>query len=180
MAAVATLYRFQIDWSDIDRGVYEAIDLRTPMHPSENFDYLLTRVFAFVLNYQDGLTFSAGGLSDPDSPCLAIPAANGGLALAIEIGNPSARRLHKLSKSAQTVKVYTYKDTGALARELSSEPIHKIETIELYAFAPRFLESIAKHIERNNKWSLMHQDGALTLHFASGTTESGEITRVRV
>ena len=46
MALGATVHRFQIDLSDVDRGVYEALDLRVARHPSESVPYLLTRTLA--------------------------------------------------------------------------------------------------------------------------------------
>src|ERR1700722_14698215 len=51
MANLATLYRFKLSVSDVDRGVYEDLDFRVPMHPSENAAYLLSRVLAYALNY---------------------------------------------------------------------------------------------------------------------------------
>ena len=45
MALSATVYHFQIELSDVDRGVYEALDLRVARHPSESTPYLLTRYF---------------------------------------------------------------------------------------------------------------------------------------
>ena len=41
MALTATIHTFLIGLSDVDRGVYEAIDVRVPMHPSETEEYLL-------------------------------------------------------------------------------------------------------------------------------------------
>ena len=46
MALSATVYHIQIELSDVDRGVYEALDLRVARHPSESMPYLLTRVIA--------------------------------------------------------------------------------------------------------------------------------------
>src|SRR5258707_1232333 len=95
MAQLATLYRFRIELSDVDRGVYQPLDFRVAMHPSESPLFLVTRILAFALNTQEGLEFTPTGLSDPDEPCLRIANPRGGLSLWIEIGNPSARKLHK-------------------------------------------------------------------------------------
>ena len=40
MALTATMHHFQITLSDVDRGVYEALDLRVARHPSETMRYL--------------------------------------------------------------------------------------------------------------------------------------------
>ena len=46
MALTATLYRFDVELSDVDRGVYQKLELRPACHPSEALRYLLTRVLA--------------------------------------------------------------------------------------------------------------------------------------
>ena len=50
MALSATVYHFQIELSDVDRDVYESLDLRVARHPSESTPYLLTRVIAARLS----------------------------------------------------------------------------------------------------------------------------------
>jgi len=49
VALQATIYRLQIELSDVDRGVYESLDLRLARHPSESMPYLLTRALAYAL-----------------------------------------------------------------------------------------------------------------------------------
>ena len=107
MGLTVTLYRFQIELSDIPRGIYETLDFRVAQHPSETLPYMLTRVLAYALNTQDGLTFAPTGLHDPDAAAISIDSPNGGFQLLIEIGSPSARKLHKATKMARLVKVYT-------------------------------------------------------------------------
>ncbi len=104
------LYHFQLDLSDVDRGIYESLDFRTVQHPSETGIYLLSRVLAYALSYQEGLEFSPSGLGDPDAPVLRAMGAMGATEIWLEIGNPSARKLHKASKAAKNVIVYTYKN----------------------------------------------------------------------
>jgi uncharacterized protein YaeQ len=176
MAQTATLYRFRIEVSDIDRGVYESLDLRTAMHPSETFPYLLTRVLAYALNVQPGLEFSPSGLSDPDTPGLQI-SSNGMTDLWIEIGNPSAKKLHRASKASKVVKVYTYKDSAALLKEIGGGDVHKIDEIDLFSFAPEFLTRLTALIERDNKWSLIHNEGLLTVSTPL-KSEEGELKRL--
>ena len=55
MAQPSTLFRFRIELSDVDRGNYTSLDIRTAMHPSETPVFLLTRVLAYSLNHGDDL-----------------------------------------------------------------------------------------------------------------------------
>jgi uncharacterized protein YaeQ len=176
MALPSTLYRFRLNLSDVDRDVYKELDLRVAMHPSESQPFLLTRIIAYALNEQDGLEFAPGGLSDAEIPCISVPGVHGGVALWIEIGNPSARKLHKASKAAERLKVYTYKDPLNLLREIQANKIHDVENIEIYSLGPKFLENLAATLGRDNRWSVIHTDGSLSIT-VNDVTEQGELVR---
>jgi uncharacterized protein YaeQ len=162
VANPATLYRFRIQLSDIDRSVYEAIDVRVPMHPSETEDFLLTRTLAYALNYQDGLELLPG-LCLGDEPSLKVTGPQGDTALWIDIGNPSARRIHRASKASRQLKIYTYKDPAAMLREAQGETIHRADSIEVVAIDSVFLRKLAVVLRRDNRWTLMHNDSELML-----------------
>src|SRR5438552_4956861 len=132
MALGATIYNIEIDLADSDRGVYESLDLRVARHPSESEEYLVTRVLAYALEYTEGIEFSRG-ISDPDEPAIAVRDLTGALKVWIEIGTPDAARLHKASKAAPRVAVYTHKDPAQLVGRLAGERIHKAEDVELWA-----------------------------------------------
>lgn len=172
MAQPATLYRFRISVSDIDRSIYESVDLRIAKHPSEIDHFLLMRVFAYCLNYDRALEFPPGGLSDPDQPALKMMNDRGQIQLWIEIGNPSPKKLHKASKAANQVKVYTYKDAGLLLKEMSAEKVHKADQIEIYSLSPKFLDQLASWLERDNEWNVVAQEGSLSISSEKGNLEA--------
>ncbi len=157
------LYRFQIELSNIDQGIYESLDFRVAQHPSESIPYLLTRTLAYALSYKQGLEFNAKGLGDPEGPAIQIMGSNGGVDLWIEIGNPTARKIHRVSKAARQVVIYTYKSAQVLMNDMISNDVHRAGEIEIYWFDPVFLLELEKQIEKNNRWSLLVQDGQLNV-----------------
>lgn len=163
MGLTVTLYRFQIELSDISRGIYESLDFRVAQHPSEAMPYMLTRVLAFVLNTQEGLAFSPTGLHDPDAAAISIDSLNGGHELLIEIGSPSARKLHKATKNARKVKIYTYKNPESLMTEIRQEKVHRAEEIEVFSLAPAFLTELAELLKRDNRWVVLFDDGTISV-----------------
>lgn len=174
MALTVTLYRFQIDLSDITRGVYETLDFRVAQHPSEALPYLLTRVLAYVLNIQEGLTFAPTGLHDPDAAAISIDSPNGGQQLLIEIGSPSARKLHKATKSARVVKVYTYKNPASLIAEIREGKVHRAGDIEVFSLAAGFLDELGQLLKRDNRWAILVDDGVISVQVGEGSV-SGEL-----
>jgi uncharacterized protein YaeQ len=168
------LYRFQIELSDIDRGVYESLDFRVAQHPSETYPYMLSRVLAYCLSYEERLEFTPGGLADPEAPALRKLGLQNSVDLWIEIGNPSARKLHKASKVAKLVKVYTYKNPEVLLTEVRCGEVHRAQDLQMFAFEPKFLEAAAEKIEKNNRWTLLVQQGTLDLTIGEETL-TGEV-----
>ncbi len=121
-------------------------------------------MFAYVLNAQSGLEFSAKGLAEPDEPCLSMKSERGGLALWIEVGSPSARRLHKASKAAARVLVYTYKNPDALLREIEAEGVHNAQKLEIFSLDPAFLGLLETELKKDNSWGVMHDEGSLNVN----------------
>lgn len=153
MALGATMYVFNVELADSDRGVYETLEIRAAQHPSEAPDYLLTRVLAYCLEYTDGIAFSKG-LSDPDEPTVFVRDLTGALQLWVEIGTPGAERLHRASKAAPRVVIYCHKDAQLLAKKLAAEKIHRIEALELYALDPAWLAQLVQKLARRMAFTL--------------------------
>ena len=160
MALTATIFTFEIDLADVDRGVYESLTLKVAQHPSETEDYLLTRVLAYCLEYREGIAFSKG-LSEPDEPPVVVRDLTGALMSWIEIGNPDAARLHKASKASPRVVIYTHKDPAQLKRAVAGERVHKLETIEVHAVDRQLLADLAQRLERRMKMGVTRTDGEL-------------------
>jgi uncharacterized protein YaeQ len=160
MAISATMYHLQIELLDVDRGVYEALDLRVARHPSESMRYLLTRVIAYCLLYEEGMAFSRG-LSTADEPAAWVKDMQGNLRVWIEVGSPSAERLHKASKASPRVVVFTQNDPALLKKAAREKAIHKAETIDMFALAPAFLDDLDAATDRTSRWMLAQTEGVL-------------------
>jgi uncharacterized protein YaeQ len=175
VALTATVYHLQIELSDVDRGVYESLDLRIARHPSESMPYLLTRTLAYALLYEEGIAFSKGGLSSADEVPLAVRDLQGNLRVWIEIGTPSAERLHKASKASPRVVVFTQHDPRLLLNQAGAGDIHKGDRIEIYALEPRFLDQLGALTDRNARWTVLRNDGMLYVTVGEKTV-SGKVT----
>jgi uncharacterized protein YaeQ len=168
MALTATVYVFEIELADVDRGVYETLALRVARHPSETEEYLLTRVLAYCLQYTEGIAFSSGGLSAPDEPALAVRDLTGALKVWIEVGAPDAERVHKASKAAPRVVVYTHKDPHKVLASWSGERIQRAQELELYAVDRPLLEQLVSRLQRRMAFALSVTSGHL--YFTIGAT----------
>lgn len=166
MAQPSTLYRFRIELSDVDRGLYMPLDFRLAMHPSETLLYLITRAIAYALNFDEELEISPEGLADPDAPAMRkTQPGTGRTSLWVEIGNPSARKIHKASKAADLVKIYTYKDPTLIQKECQDANVFRAETVEIYALDTKFLDKLSQEMQREMRLSVLHNEGSLSVNW---------------
>jgi uncharacterized protein YaeQ len=166
------MYRFSIALADSDRGVYEELDLRVAQHPSESEKYLVARVVARALEHGAGLEFAPGGVSDDTLPALVQRDLRGDLVAWIEIGSPSADRLHKASKACKRVVVYAWRSVEQLAAAVVEREVHRRDALELNAFDEAWLGAVAATLDRNNKWELAVAGGSLYLTIGGKLLES--------
>jgi uncharacterized protein YaeQ len=157
MALGSTIYTFDIELADSDRGVYETLNLRVAQHPSETADYLVARVLAYCFEYGEGIGFSKG-LSDPGEPAVFVRDLTGALMAWVDIGLPEPERLHRASKAAPRVAVYTHKDPAQWARKVAEAKIHRGEKLEVFAFDRPWLARIVARLERRMNFSLARSE----------------------
>jgi uncharacterized protein YaeQ len=179
MALTSTLYTLEIDLALTDRRVYETLSLRVPRHPSESEEYLVARVLAYCCEYAPGIEFSTGGLSDPDDPPIAVRDLTGTLQAWIDIGTPSADRLHRASKAAPRVAVYTHRDAPQWLDGLRNARIHRAEALELYALDRDLVSGMVAALDRRMSLAVSLADDELMVAFRE-TTLSGRLRRQRL
>ena len=169
MAAGATIYNVEIDLADADRHVYETLALRVARHPSESEEYLVARLLAYALEFTDGIAFSSGGISDPDEPPIAVRDLTGAIRAWIDIGNVDAARLHKASKTAPRVAVYTHKDPARLMENLAGERIHRAADLEIYAVDRALVAALVARLDRRMTFALGVSGGELFVSIGTDT-----------
>ena len=171
MALGATIYTFDIALANLDRDMTQTLDLRVARHPSESPEHFLTRVLAYCFEFEEGIAFS-NGLFEPDQPTIAIHDLTGALRVWIDVGTPEPARLHKASKAAARVAVYTHKEPGAWMARLAAERIHRRETLELHAIDRDWLATLVGKLERRMSFSLTISEGYVYLSIGDETLAS--------
>jgi uncharacterized protein YaeQ len=162
------MHRLRAQVSDVDRNVYETLDLRLAQHPSETVRYMLTRALAYCLCFQEGIEWTHG-LSHADEPAVWVKTPDGRLEAWIEVGTPSADRLHRASKACPNVLVFTHHDLALLRKEAQRSPIHRAESIQVFALDAQLLDALEPLVERNMQWEVMRSDEQLYLTVGSHT-----------
>jgi uncharacterized protein YaeQ len=178
MALGATIHTFAVQLADVDRGVYEELALRVARHPSETESYMMTRVLAYCLEYEEGIAFSEG-ISSTDEPAVLARDLTGALIAWIEVGAPGADRLHHGSKLAERTVVYTHRDPAKVMAPWAGKRIHRSDAIVLHSFDPGFIDAAVTAVERRNTMTVSITEGELYLDL-NGTSMSTTIHDHRI
>jgi uncharacterized protein YaeQ len=171
MAAGAQIHTFQVQLADVDRGIYDEFALRAARHPSETAAYMLTRVLAYCLEFEEGIAFSEG-ISATDEPAVLVRDATGSITAWIEVGAPDAERLHRGSRLADRTTIYTHRDPAKLLPQWAGKKIHRAEAITLHSFDPGFIDEAADAVERRNTMSVSVTEHQLYLELNGRTLSS--------
>jgi uncharacterized protein YaeQ len=162
------MHTFAIRLEDADRGVREDLALRVARHPSESEESLVTRLLAYCLEYAEGIAF-ADGLAGRDEPAIAVRDLTGALVAWIDVGAPDATRLHRASKAAPRVAVYTHKDPDLLIRQWSKERIHRADQLELYSIDRALRDGLTARLQRRMVMTVAVEDRRIRV------THDGEV-----
>jgi uncharacterized protein YaeQ len=112
MAQNATIYKAELQVSDLDRHYYQSHTLTLARHPSETDERLMVRLLVFALHANEALAFTKG-LSEQDEPDLWQKDLTGAIDLWIDVGQPDEKRLRKACSRARQVLIYNYSGRSA-------------------------------------------------------------------
>lgn len=172
------MHTFEVSLADVARGVYEDFTLRAALHPSETAEFMMTRVLAYCLEYEEGIAFG-GGVSTQGEPAVLVRDLTGALRAWIEVGAPDAARVHSGSKAADRAVVYTHRDPAKLLAAWSGKTIHRFEELVLRSFDPGFIDAAVARVERRNSLILSFSDGQLYLEL-NGASMNSELHEHRL
>src|SRR5258708_3556101 len=153
MALTATMHNVLIELADVDRGIYEPLDLRIARQPSETAEYMLMRLIAYCMEYAEGIDLTQG-VAAGDEPAVLIRDLTGRVTAWIEVGMPDADRLHRGSKLAGRAAVYTHRNPAQLKENLPATKDHRGSETPIRAFDRAFIEELAALIDRRTELTI--------------------------
>lgn len=163
------MHVFSVRLANVDREVYETLELRLARHPSESAEYLVTRLLAFCLEHTEGIAFSKGGLSDPDEPAILVRDLTGALQAWIEVGLPEAARLHKATKAVDRVVVYPTRDPAPWLARLAGERIHRAERVKIQCIDAELIAALSAQLTKRIDMDLSMSEQTLYVSIGNET-----------
>ena len=168
MALKATIFKAELQVSDLDRGHFATHALTLARHPSETDQRMMVRLVAFALNAHDLLEFGRG-LSAEDEPDLVQRDLTGAIELWIDVGLPDEREVRKASGRARAVKVYTYGRGASLWWAQNQSALERLDNLSVIEVPDEALAAIGAMAARNMRLDCTVQEGQLYLSNDAGT-----------
>ncbi|WP_299659555.1 YaeQ family protein [uncultured Psychromonas sp.] len=169
MALKPTIFKMNINVSNLDQDLYETIPLTIAQHPSETTERMVTRILAFVLNNQEFLSFTKG-LSEADDPDIWAKNYSDEFLLWVDVGEPGFERIKKACRQAKSVKVYTFNTKSNVWWKQSLKDFSKI-TAQVYQFDFEQIQSFASLVERTMDFSITLTDNVFYIAADKGSCE---------
>lgn len=173
MALPSKIYKASIQLSDIDRGIYEALQATVAQHPSETEERFVARLLAYAIFHEPELTFTKG-LSATDEPDLWVKRADGRVRLWVEVGLPEPDRIIKASRHSEQVALLACGRTLAMWDQQQLPKLEKLVNLTIISIDPAIIARLATHLERTITWSITITEGILYLAIG-GETQEGAI-----
>lgn len=149
MALKATVFKAQVQISDMDRHYYESHVLTLARHPSETDARMMVRLLAFCLYADPQLAFTKG-LSADDEPDLWQHRLSGEIERWIEVGQPDERRLRKASGRAREVVVITYAGRAAdLWWQQNRDALERLRNLRVMDLDSSAILALSSLVERS-------------------------------
>ncbi len=156
-----------INLSDLNRDVYETLNLTVAQHPSETLERMMARVVAYCLNAQEFLSFTKG-LSVADDPDIWAKGLDDQFLLWIDVGEPAFERIKKASHQAKQVKVYSFNSKSDVWWKQSQADFATVK-VEVNQLQFVQIQALAKLVKRTMDFSV-----TITGDSAYIATELGE------
>jgi len=171
MALPSTIYRVTMQLSDVDREVYESLQVTVARHPSETEERLVARLLAYALFYDPELTFTKG-ISAGDEPDLWVKGPDDRVLLWVEVGLPEADRIIKASRHVERAVLIA---CGRALPKWEQQHLPKLENVpnlSVIRFDQAFINGLSATLDRSINWSVTITDGNLYINVGADTFET--------
>ncbi len=171
MALKSTIFKAELEISDIDRSYYAHHSLTIARHPSENDERMMLRLLAFALHADEMLVFG-DSIGNEDEPSLWQKDLTGSIRLWIDVGQPDEKRIRRACGRATRVFVYSSgghsSDVWLNQIKSSIEGCRNLTIVNLAAAAPPALARLSQRsmnlqvtVQDDQAWVA---DGRETIH----------------
>jgi uncharacterized protein YaeQ len=158
LAIKSTVFKADLQISDMDRNYYQSHTLTLAQHPSETEERLMVRLLVFALHAEELLEFGKGLSSD--EPDLWRKDLTGQIELWIEIGQPDEQDIRRACGRAREVFVYTYSGNSAqIWWDKIGAALERCKNLTVIDLSSTSTKALAAAAQRGMQAQCLIQDG---------------------
>lgn len=163
MAIKSTIFKAELQISDMDRHYYQTHALTIARHPSETDERMMVRILTFALHADEALEFTKG-ISTQDEPDLWQKSLSGEIELWIDLGQPDEKRIRKACGRARKVVIYTYSGNSAeIWWQQNSPALSRFDNLSVINLPVACVKELGKLAQRSMRLQCSIQDGEIWL-----------------
>lgn len=163
MALKATIYKVDLQITNMDRHYYQSHALTLACHPSENEERMMVRLLAFCIHANDDLVFT-GGLSTENEPELWQKNLQGDIELWIDLGQMDEKRIRKACARSDQVVIYTYQQRSAhVWWDNIKDKLRRFDNLRVFHLKNETVKKLADMAQRNMQIQCTIEDANIWL-----------------
>jgi uncharacterized protein YaeQ len=163
MAIKSTIFKADVQVSNMDTHYYENHLLTIARHPSENDGRMMIRLLAFARHAHAYMAFTKG-LCAEDEPDLWQKSLSDEIEVWIDLGQPDEKRIRKACGRAKEVLIYTYNERSAcIWFEQIKSKLTRFEHLQVFCVPDDTVNAMSQLAKRNMQLQYMIQDGEVLL-----------------
>jgi len=177
MALSSTIFKVNLQISDMDRNYYAEHLLTLARHPSETDERLMVRLLAFALHADEQLSFTKGLCAD-EEPDLWQMSFSNEIERWIDVGLPDERRLRKACSRSRHVSLYSYGGRGAdIWWQKNADKLQRFANLTVIELPERASKELTNLVQRSMQLQCTIQDGEIWLSSAEQTCSVSPLVR---
>jgi uncharacterized protein YaeQ len=181
MAIKATIFKAQIQISDMDRHVYDSPSITIARHPSETDERMMIRVLALAMGWpadtSEGTLELAKDMWDPDEPALWHLNFSNELLHWVDVGQPDDKRLMKACGRAHRVTVWAFQSSTPVWWDGMVNKLTRATKLTVWQVPTEQSQALAALAQRSMQLQVTVQDGTIWI---SEGERSVEITPIKL
>lgn len=163
MALTATIFKVNLQISDLDRHYYGEHLLTLARHPSETDERMMVRLLAFALHADERLSFTKG-MGVDEEPDLWQKSLTDEIELWIDVGLPEERRVRKACNRAAQVCLYLYGGRAAESWwQRNADKLQRFDNLSVIEFPDAGTKNLTSLVQRSMQLQCTVQDGEIWL-----------------
>ncbi len=163
MAIKSTIFKADLQITDMDRHYYHDHQLTIARHPSESDGRMMVRLLAFALHASPALQLCKG-ISTENEPDIWQKSLSDEIEIWIDLGQPDEKRIRKACGRAGQVMIFNYQQRSSeVWWQQQRHKLARFDNLSVFSLADEDVAALEQMAQRAMQLQYTIQDGQILL-----------------